>query len=107
MSTTSRSVVVNANQQARRRARSPIAELRPRRIKQLPPEHTSAENFYYVKQMNTKTPMVIVMSDGETIRGCIEWYDRSCLKVNRDDGPNVVIQKHWIKYMFKEGADGE
>lgn len=107
MSMTSRSVVVNANQQARRRARGMISELRPKRIKQTPPEHTSAENFYYVKQMNTKTPMVIVMSDGETIRGCIEWYDRSCLKVNRDDGPNVVIQKHWIKYMFKEGADGE
>ena len=67
-----------------------------------PPEQTNAENFYYLKQMNSKTPMVIVMNDGEEIRGCIEWYDRTCLKVNRDGAPNLLIQKHWIKYLFKE-----
>ena len=67
-----------------------------------PPEVTNAENFYYIKQMNSKTPMVIVMTDGEEVRGCIEWYDRNCLKVNRDGAPNLVIQKHCIKYLFKQ-----
>ena len=67
-----------------------------------PPEQTNAENFYYLKQMNSKTPMVIVMNDGEEIRGCIEWYDKTCLKLNRDGAPNLLIQKHWIKYLFKE-----
>ena len=67
-----------------------------------PPESTNAENFYYVKQMNSKTPMVIVMTDGEEIRGCIEWYDRNAIKVNRDGAPNLLIQKHCIKYLFKQ-----
>lgn len=67
-----------------------------------PPEQTNAENFYYLKQMSTKTPMVIVMTDGEEIRGWIEWYDRSCLKVNRDGAPNLLIQKHCIKYLYKQ-----
>ena len=67
-----------------------------------PPESTNAENFYYLKQMNSKTPMVIVLTDGEELRGCIEWYDRNCLKVNRDGAPNLVIQKHCIKYLFKQ-----
>jgi len=67
-----------------------------------PPESTNAENFYYLKQMNAKTPMVIIMTDGEEIRGWIEWYDRNCLKVNRVDKPNLLIQKHYIKYMFKQ-----
>ena len=71
------------------------------RLKQPPPEVTHAENFYYLKQMNSRTPMVIIMNDGEEIRGCIEWYDRNCLKLNRDDAPNLVIQKHGIKYVFK------
>jgi host factor-I protein len=70
--------------------------------KQAPPETTNAETFYYLKQMNAKTPMVIVMTDGEEIRGWIEWYDRSCLKVNREGAPNVLIQKHCIKYLFKQ-----
>jgi sRNA-binding regulator protein Hfq len=67
-----------------------------------PPESTNAENFYYLKQMNSKTPMVIVLTDGEEVRGWIEWYDKTCLKVNRDGAPNLLIQKHCIKYLFKQ-----
>jgi host factor-I protein len=67
-----------------------------------PPESTHAENFYYLKQMNSKTPMVIVMTDGEEIRGWIEWYDKTCLKVNREGAPNLLVQKHCIKYCFKQ-----
>jgi host factor-I protein len=70
--------------------------------KAAPPETTHAENFYYLKQMGSKTPMVVVMTDGEQIRGWIEWYDRDCLKVNREGAPNLLIQKQWIKYLFKE-----
>lgn len=66
-----------------------------------PPESTNAENFYYLKQMNAKTPMVIVMTDGETIFGWIEWYDKTALKVNREGAPNLLIQKSCIKYLYK------
>ena len=75
---------------------------RNRNNRPAPPETTNAENFYYIKQMNSKTPMVIVMTDGEEIRGCIEWYDRNALKINRDGAPNLLIQKHCIKYLFKQ-----
>jgi host factor-I protein len=71
--------------------------------KAAPPEQTNAENFYYQKQMQSKTPMVLVLQDGEEIHGVIEWYDRNCLKINRDGGqPNLMIYKPAIKYMFKE-----
>jgi host factor-I protein len=72
--------------------------------KPAPPEQTNAENFYYQKQMQSRTQMVIVLRDGEEIHGTIEWYDRNCIKVNRDGGePNLMIYKPAIKYMFKEG----
>jgi len=68
-----------------------------------PPEQTNAENFYYQKQMQARTQMVIVLQDGEEVRGIIEWYDRTCIKVNRDSGePNLMIYKPAIKYMYKE-----
>jgi hypothetical protein len=70
--------------------------------KPVPPDQTNAENFYYVKQMQTKTPMVFVLKDGEVLHGVIEWYDKSCLKVNRDEGPNLLLYKPNIKYMYKE-----
>src|SRR3974390_1010347 len=71
--------------------------------KTAPPEVTNAENFYYQKQMQSKTPMVIVLRDGEEVHGVIEWYDKSCIKVNRNSEPNLVIYKPAIKYMYKEG----
>ncbi|HEY1206462.1 MAG: hypothetical protein ABSH46_22085 [Bryobacteraceae bacterium] len=73
----------------------------PNLKKTSPPEQTNAENFYYVKQMQAKTPMVIVLEDGETIEGTIEWYDKSCLKIHRDNGPNILLYKPCIKYMYK------
>ncbi len=69
--------------------------------KAVPPDQTNAENFYYIKQMQTKTPMVIVLKDGETLTGVIEWYDKGCLKVNREGAPNLLIFKSNIKYMYK------
>jgi len=77
----------------------------PRR-KQVPPDSTSAEAFYYVKQMNARTPMVVVLDNGERLRGHIEWYDRNCIKVNRDDAPNMLVFKHAIKYLFKQEEEG-
>ena len=71
--------------------------------KAAPPEQTNAENFYYQKQMQSRTPMVIVLRDGEEVHGVIEWYDRNCIKVNRDSQPNLMIYKPAIKYMYKEG----
>ncbi len=71
--------------------------------KAAPPEHTNAENFYYQKQMQSKTPMILVLHDGEEIHGVIEWYDKDCLKINRTGGaPNLMIFKPSIKYMYKE-----
>src|SRR5436305_1949330 len=72
------------------------------RRKQTPPEQTNAEEFYYLKQMAAKTPMVVILSDGEELRGWIEWYDKGSIKLNRHQGPNLLIQKHYIRYMFKE-----
>ena len=73
----------------------------PRR-KIAPPEQTNAESFYYLKQMQSKTPMVIVLQDDEKVRGVIEWYDKHCLKINRLKEPNVLVPKHNIKYIYKQ-----
>ena len=75
--------------------------------KRVPPEVTNAENYYYIKQMAAKTPMVVKLTDGEEIRGVIEWYDKHCIKVHRSDGPNLLILKSVIKYMYKQNEDQE
>ncbi len=77
------------------------------RKKPTPTDQTNAENFYYVKQMQNRTPMVLVLKDGEQIHGVIEWYDKDSLKVNRTSEPNLLVLKHNIKYIFKDGENGD
>lgn len=76
----------------------------PRR-KPVPPEQTHAESYYYVKQMQARTPMVVVLTDGETIRGTIEWYDKNCIKITRTGAPNLLLYKTSIKYLYKDEED--
>ena len=76
---------------------------RMQRKKPAPPEQTNAENFYYVKQMQARTPVVVVLDKGEIIRGVIEWYDKNCIKVHRPTEPNLLIMKSCIRYMYKDG----
>lgn len=75
------------------------------RKKPAPPEQTFAENFYYVKQMQARTPVAVVLNDGEVVRGAVEWYDRDCIKLTRTGSPNLLIYKRAIKYIYKDGQE--
>ena len=92
----------------RRLIRPSLNEMKDRAVarkdgqkKATPPDQTNAENFYYLKQMQGKTPMTIVLKDGEILKGVIEWYDKGSLKVNREGEPNLLVFKSNIKYMYK------
>jgi len=77
----------------------------PARKKPAPPEQTHAENFYYVKQMQSRTPVAVVLNDGEVLHGTVEWYDRDCIKLTRYGSPNLLIYKQYIKYLYKDGEE--
>jgi hypothetical protein len=63
--------------------------------------------------------MVFVLEDGEKIEGCIEWYDRSAIKVRctassgvhansargGDGLTRTLIYKSSIKYLYKAGEN--
>lgn len=67
--------------------------------------HRQAELFYLQKQIQSQTPMVIVLEDGERMEGCIEWYDRGALKIRGRS--KMLIYKSAIKYMYKLGEAGQ
>jgi len=70
--------------------------------KPAPPYKTHAENYYYIKQMNNKTPLVLELLNGETIKGMIEWYDKYCLKIKKEDGLKIILFKHSIRCLYKD-----
>jgi sRNA-binding regulator protein Hfq len=99
------SIAAQPEVSVRRKLRStgPVAFRLPEYQEQFAPLH-HAELFYLQKQIQSQTPMVIVMEDGETIEGCIEWYDRHALKVR--GRTRMLIYKSAIKYMYKQGENG-
>jgi len=76
----------------------------PAQTVELDAPNRHAELFYLQKQIQSQTPMVIVLEDGERIDGCIEWYDRHSIKVR--GRYRTLIYKSAIKYMYKLGDNG-
>jgi sRNA-binding regulator protein Hfq len=64
------------------------------------PESSHAEAFYFQKQMQQQTEMLVVMDDGEELRGIIQWYDRCVVKL-RVGRNRVLVYKSGIKYLYK------
>jgi sRNA-binding regulator protein Hfq len=93
---------VRSEELQERRERSERPPISANGKKSPPAEQTHAENFYYQKQMQARTPMVFVLQDGEEIKGVIEWYDKCCLKITRSTGANLLVYKPSIKYIYKE-----
>jgi sRNA-binding regulator protein Hfq len=67
--------------------------------------YRQAELFYLQKQIQSQTPMVIVLEDGEHLEGCIEWYDRNSLKIRGRS--KTLVYKSAVKYMYKLGEQGQ
>jgi sRNA-binding regulator protein Hfq len=83
---------------------APISHF-PARSSDVEAAQRHAELFYLQKQIQSQTPMVIVLEDGEHVEGCIEWYDRNTLKVRGQ--AKTLIYKSSIKYMYKLGDVGQ
>jgi sRNA-binding regulator protein Hfq len=88
-----------------RNSRAPIPENFAARAPEFEAAQRHAELFYLQKQIQSQTPMVIVLEDGERVEGCIEWYDRHSLKVR--GRTKTLIFKSAIKYMCKLGDIGQ
>jgi sRNA-binding regulator protein Hfq len=71
--------------------------------KQAPAQRTLAYEYYLVKQIKERTPMVIKLVNDEEVSGFITWYDQYALKLEREpEAPNLVIQKQAILYYYKK-----
>lgn len=71
--------------------------------KQKPVQRTFAYEYYLLKQMREKTPMVLHLTNGEEVSGTITWYDQYAVKLEREpEAPNLVVQKQAILYYYKQ-----
>jgi host factor-I protein len=72
------------------------------KAKSTPPEETSEEAAYLKSLGEKQKPVSIKLADGEIVEGWIEYYDRSMLRLTREDKPNLFIFKHEIVYIQED-----
>lgn len=79
-------------------------------------DSSHAEVFYFQKQIQAQTRMVVVLENGEQMEGVIEWYDRYAIKLrnlghSNGDGihsagrTRVLVYKDCIRYIYKAGEN--
>jgi len=67
-----------------------------------PPEQTFEEVRYLRYLIENKTRIRVRLKNNEEFSGTIEYYDRSFIRLTREDGPNLFLFKRDIKYLYEE-----
>ena len=76
-------------------------------------DSSHAEVFYFQKQIQAQTRMIVMLENGEELEGVIEWYDRYAIKlrnVGRGGMQNgartrVLVYKDGVRYIYKAGEN--
>ena len=66
------------------------------------PEQTFEEVKYLRHLIENQIPVHIRLSSNEEVVGTIEFYDANFIRLTRDNGPNLFLYKHDIKYLYEE-----
>lgn len=78
--------------------------LSSRRRSKTPPPGETAQEALYLRSLSERQVIVIVkLRDGETVRGWIEYFDDSMLRLTREGQPNLFIYKNQIRTITEAG----
>ncbi len=76
-------------------------------------DSSHAEVFYFQKQIQAQTRMIVMLENGEELEGSIEWYDRYAIKLrnvvrgglHHGVRNRVLVYKDSIRYIYKAGEN--
>ena len=74
-----------------------------RRSKTPPPGETGQEGLYLRSLSERQVIVNVKLRDGETVRGWIEYFDDSMLRLTREGQPNLFIYKNQIRTISEAG----
>jgi len=84
--------------------RPPHASSHGKRGRTPPPEDTFEEAAFLKSLGEKQRPVLIKLMDGQMLRGWIEYYDKSMVRLTREGAPNLFIFKHEIMYIAEDSA---
>ena len=70
------------------------------------PQETFEELHYLRRLAEEAIPVRVRLADNREFSGIVEFFDTGFIRLTREDGPNLFLYKHDIKYLYEE-PDGE
>jgi len=64
-----------------------------------PPPATGEEATFFEVRLTSGNPVTVHLLDGHTIVGRITYHDRDLIKIERADGPHLMVRKSDIRYI--------
>jgi host factor-I protein len=74
-----------------------------RRSKIPPPGETGQESLYLRSLSDRQVIVTVKLRDGESVRGWIEYFDDTMLRLTRENQPNLFIYKNQIRTISEQG----
>jgi host factor-I protein len=75
-----------------------VSPLSTRRKSKTPPPGETGQEALYLRSLSDRQITVLIkLRDGETVRGWIEYFDDSMVRLTREGHPNLFIYKHQIR----------
>jgi len=65
------------------------------------PEQTFEEVKYLRHLIENRIPVRVRLTGNEEVSGIVEFYDTHFIRLTREDGPNLFLFKHDIKYLYE------
>ena len=65
------------------------------------PEQTFEEARYLKHLSENHIPVKVRLTDNSEVKGTIEFYDLSFIRLTRVGEPNLFLYKHDIKYLYE------
>ena len=66
------------------------------------PQETFEELHYLRRLADEAIPVRIRLADNQEFSGVVEFFDSGFIRLTREDGPNLFLYKHDIKYLYEE-----
>ncbi len=88
-----------------KKKRTPPKRAKKKIVKPPPPsiESTGMESLYLKELIEDEKIVVVVLNNGEQVRGYIRYYDRDVFSIGPlDGGPKIFIRKTGVRYLFEE-----
>jgi host factor-I protein len=65
------------------------------------PDHTQQEVKFLQRLVDERIPVCVRMSDNQEVKGTVEFYDATFIRLTREGAPNLFLYKQDLKYLYE------